>query len=144
RIQCIGLVLTEHQRTANLVTLAFIVSQGFLCLMQSGCSYIPGLAFLLTGMYLLIKNADKPERGWRTSVAAGACLAVSIGFWLTYVCSIPAALAAPVVLYGFTKERIRLVIQTAAALSVAALLIFGAGATVRGVRSVDDVTQGVW
>ena len=142
-VQAISLHLTEQERTANLVTLAFILSQAFLCLTQSGCSYIPGLAFLLTGIYLLIKNADEPARSWQTSIAAGACLAVSIGFWFTYVCSIPAALAAPVVLYGFTKERIRLVIQTTAALSVAAILIFGAGAAAKGVRSAEDMKQWV-
>src|SRR5439155_24203837 len=97
---------------AHVVTVGFIASQGFLNFAQSGCSYVPGLALLLTGMNQLVAGGEQQSPpSWR-SWAAGLALCGAAGLWFPFVFSIPAVLASPIFIYGYTKSRGRFVLQT--------------------------------
>jgi len=112
---CYGLVkrITGREWIANIVTIAMILSQGFLVYAQSGTPYVPGLALLFLGVYILLMHGDEPKRPVLTALFAGAALAVSLGFWVTYMLAIPAALISPLFVLGFNRKRLRLILLTA-------------------------------
>ena len=106
--------LTTQEWVANVVTIAMIFSQGFLVHAQSGTAYVPGLSLLSLGVYILVRHGDEPARPVLTALLAGAALAGSICFWVTYVLAVPAALLSPLFVLGFNKKRFRLVLVTGA------------------------------
>ncbi|MGH9900997.1 MAG: hypothetical protein ACRD68_04060, partial [Pyrinomonadaceae bacterium] len=103
----------DREWVANVVTVGFIFSNGFLNYAQSGCSYVPGLFFLILGIYILVRDGDRPERSWRTAILAGTSLAVSVCIWFLYGWAIPAALTPAFFLYGNNAAQRRLVVRTA-------------------------------
>ncbi|HEX5734100.1 MAG TPA: hypothetical protein VF131_14800, partial [Blastocatellia bacterium] len=135
--------ISKRNWVAYTVTIAFIISQGFLAYAQSGCSYVPGLSLLLLGLFLLVKNGDKPEQRFRAALFAGLALAGAVCLWFTYVWSIPAALAAPLFFYGFDKKQFRFVAQTCAVLGLAVVLVYGAAAFSLGINSVEGLKNWV-
>lgn len=104
--------LTRKEWVANVVTIAMIFSQGFLVHAQSGAAYVPGLALLSLGLYILVRHADDPVRPVLTALLAGGALAGSICFWVPYVLAVPGALLSPLFVLGFNKKRLRLVLIT--------------------------------
>jgi len=132
--------LRERAWVNDLVTVAFIFAQGFLNNVQIGSSYIPGLACLMVGMYLLLRRPDSNSRFTLTSALAGVMFGCAICFWFLYLWAIPAALLSPLLLWGFKQTRLR---QVAVApltctlfVGVAYLLVLGLLGihTVAGVR----------
>lgn len=124
---CYSLVrrLTGRLWIANVVTIAMIFSQGFLVHAQSGTAYVPGLSLLFLGVYLLVRNGDEPKRPILTAILAGAALALSLCFWVTYVLAVPAALVAPLFIFGFNRKRLRLVLLTAVACCAFTAIAYG-------------------
>lgn len=96
-------------------TLAFIGAQAFLNYFHTGAPYIPGLGLLLLGMYLLVANGRKDKPSLLSGIFAGICLAGSGLLWFPFVLAIPAALLAPLLLLGFTKQRLKLCLLAAIA-----------------------------
>ncbi len=135
--------ISKRSWVAYSVTIAFIISQGFLAYAQSGCSYVPGLSLLLLGLFLLVKNGDKSEQRFRAALFAGLALAGAVCLWFTYVWSIPAALASPLFFYGFNKKQFRFVAQTCAVLGLAVVLVYGAAAISLGINSVEGLKNWV-
>src|ERR1700722_9639465 len=77
---------------ATFCTLAFLFSNAFLNYIHTGSPYIPGLAFLLTGLYLLARPVETDPSPWRIVWAAGA-LVLAVCFWFAYIFAIPGILA---------------------------------------------------
>lgn len=108
-----------------LVTITFLFSNAFLNYAQTGQPYIPGLAFLSLGVYLLAKNKDQPAYLSKAAVVAGVALAISAGMWFPYVLPVPAILLSPVILWGAGKSQWRAVLLAAVGFAVASALIYG-------------------
>lgn len=108
-----------------LVTITFLCSNAFLNYAQTGQPYIPGLAFLLLGLFLLAKNKDQTEYALKTTVVAGMALAIAAGLWFPYVLPAPAILLTPVIFRGAGKSHWRAVLLASAGFAVAAALIYG-------------------
>lgn len=108
----------------NLAAVAFIFSHGFLNYSQTGCAYIPGLALLSVGLYVLVQpgDADKPQitRG----LLAGATLGLAVCMWLPYVLAIPAIVLSPIILRGPGKTNWKLVISASLMSGVVAGLVY--------------------
>ncbi|HKY05481.1 MAG TPA: hypothetical protein VJQ56_11355, partial [Blastocatellia bacterium] len=112
-------LLSESRPAAILVTVAFSLSHGFLNFAQTGSSYIPGLASLLLGLFLLVKAAKSdPGNRW-LAIGGGVALACAVCFWFLYIWAVPAALAAPLVLSGLDYDRRKLATRAALACAVA-------------------------
>lgn len=141
---------------SNVCTVAFLFTNGFLNYTQTGCSYVPGLAFLTLGLYFLARDADSNnsderarhsddsghhsnDRGQRsdgdasiarstrrTAVLAGTSFAVSVCLWFLYVWAMPAALAAPLFLAGAGRRSRRLVFQTTLVCAAIGAVAYGA------------------
>ncbi len=120
---------------ANLATITFIFAQPFLLYSQTGTSYVPGLSLLLLGFWILIRRGE-PSPGVRTGALAGLALAGSVSLWVPYVLGVPAALAAPLLIHGADRKRLRLALQAAVVFAATAALIFSLGAASLGIYSV--------
>ena len=88
--------------------LAFIFAQAFLNYFHTGAPYIPGLSLVLLAMYVLAAQGNKDKPSFLLTVLAGASLAGSGLLWFPYVLAIPAALLAPLLLFGFSTQRLKL------------------------------------
>ncbi len=98
---------------ANVVSLSFVFTQVFLNWAQAGSAYVPGLALLLVGFRISITRGEDPARAGRMSVLAGIALGGAVCLWVPYLLAVPAAVVAPLCLFGFTRERFRFALQTA-------------------------------
>jgi hypothetical protein len=87
------------------VTVAYVVTFGVLNYAHSGSSYIPGLSCLLAALALLVAR-DRMAAG--TAIAAAIALAGAVSFWALYVLVMPAALAFPLIWFGFERRRLRM------------------------------------
>jgi hypothetical protein len=105
--------LTDRRRLALLVTICFIFSHAFLNFIQTGSSYIAGLACLMTALFLLLK--DKGALSPVTAIGAGLACAGSITLWAPYVFVMPAVIVAPLVLFDLNGREKKLLLYTAAA-----------------------------
>jgi hypothetical protein len=118
---------------ANLATLAFLFSQGFLNFSQTGVPYIPGLCLILVSMYVLITGSDDSASGlknnaepeiWRVALIAGLAFAGAVCLWCLYALATPAIALTPLIFAeGAVRNRVRLGVQTCI---LAALITLGA------------------
>jgi hypothetical protein len=97
---------------SGIVTVTFIFAHAFLNFSQTGSPYIPGLSLLLLGWYILTRGGERCENSWATALLAGLALAGAVCLWFPYVLAMPAAVAFPVLLFGFDRVRVRLAIST--------------------------------
>jgi hypothetical protein len=98
---------------ANVVSLSFVFTQVFLNWTQAGSAYIPGLALLLVGFRISIVRGEDPTGHARMSVLAGAALGGAVCIWVPYLLAVPAAVLAPLCLFGFSRQRMRFAFQIA-------------------------------
>jgi hypothetical protein len=129
--------ITGRLWAANLGAVALIFSHGFLNFAQAGSSYIAGLALLIAGLYIPVKAEGEPS--WRTATLAGLAFAGAVCMWFLYALAIPAAIAAPLFLYGFDARRRRLVMQAAAAFALALTISYVAVMACAGIRTPSDL-----
>jgi len=118
-------------------SIAFIFAHGFLNFAQAGTPYVPGLAFLMLGLYLLSKGGESPRRSWLVAFLAGAALAFAVGMWFLYIWALPAAIVMPLFLFGVNRQRVRLVLQTTLFCSLFGALIFGTGMGILGIHTFE-------
>ncbi|HLL17025.1 MAG TPA: hypothetical protein VK388_18335 [Pyrinomonadaceae bacterium] len=127
---------------ASVATVALIFSHGFLNNAQIGSSYIPGLAFVLAGLYFMTgSDAQEGRRPWRTSLLAGASLAGAVCMWFLYVWSIPGVLLAPVLLFGMDRRRARLVVLTALVGGVSTALVYALALASLGIHTPAELKE---
>jgi hypothetical protein len=96
----------------SVATLAFLFSLSFLNYIHSGCSYIPGLTFLLLGLYLCARRGETAYSAMVPFQAALA-LALSVCLWFPYAFAVPGALLLPLVYPSFQPKRWPFVVRTA-------------------------------
>ncbi|HEY0376150.1 MAG TPA: hypothetical protein VGC87_04265 [Pyrinomonadaceae bacterium] len=128
--------VSRREWAAAVVALAFIFSHGFLNYAQAGSSYVPGLALLTLGLWLLARGGERGDDSWRTAALGGAALAASVCFWLPYLWAIPAALALPPILFGADAARKRLAWRAALVCALAVGLSYAAVLVHLGIYSV--------
>jgi hypothetical protein len=121
---------------ASLVTASFVWSQAFLDYAQTGCAYVPGLAFFLLGMRLVFRLDHANRAATLTDVGAGAAFAVSIGIWFPYVLAVPGALAAQLLIHGWSRERFRSAARAAVAFALTSVAIYGSAAAAQQIYTV--------
>jgi 4-amino-4-deoxy-L-arabinose transferase-like glycosyltransferase len=130
--------VTGRRWAATAAAVGFVFSHAFLNFTQTGSSYVPGLAFLLLGLYLLARGAGEGGSRW-DGYLAGAALAVSLCMWLLYLWAIPAALASPLVFFKADRRRWRLAVEAAVGLAAVLGVSYLAVILVMGIRSVAEL-----
>jgi len=134
-----GLVnqVCERPWAALVATTALIFSNAFLNYVQSGCSYVPGLALLMFGFYLMVRATSEQSR-WK-AIIAGVVLAGAVGMWFPYSCAVPAALVLPLVFLGISQ--LQLVTVATVSCALAGILIYGVAIAALGLGSVSEIRQ---
>jgi hypothetical protein len=117
----------------------FISAQAFLNYFHTGAPYIPGLSLVLLAMYLLLRQGNKDKPSFLVAVLAGASLAGSGLMWFPYVLAIPAALLAPLLLFGFSKQRLKLALLAAIAGAIIGGAVYFAVMAHIGIHNVDGL-----
>lgn len=132
-------LVSKREWVANVVTIAFIFSHGFLNFSQTGSPYVLALALLLLSWWILMHGGESGDSSWRTAVPAGAALALAVCLWFLYLWAVPAALLLPLVLFGTDKARRRLAWRTALAFALVSGLSYAAVLLHLGIYSVSGV-----
>jgi hypothetical protein len=134
----------ERTWIVRVTIIAFIFAQAFLDYTQTGCSYVPGLAFLLLGLYLLVREGERAARPWLWGTLAGLALTLSVGLWVPYLWAVPAAVCAPLALYGWRRPQVlRLSFCAAAVFGLLTGALFIGVAVGIGIRSVGGFREWV-
>jgi len=126
----------------NCCTLALLCSNAFLNYIHSGSSYIPGLAFLLFGFYLLAAPAQTGASSWRPLWAAGA-LALAVCLWFPYIFAVPGALATPLFRRADNQTGWALTVRTSIYCLVLGLATYGAVIASLGIFTPDGIVRWV-
>jgi len=133
------------------VTAGILVSNAFLNWVHSGSAYVPGLAFSVAGIWLLVKAAQEPKYRTTCSILSGGALALSFGIWFPFILSVPAALLLAL-LAGIASDdesapairaRIRVAGLAAVAAAVLGIVVFATGAAICHISSVSEFKQWV-
>jgi hypothetical protein len=82
---------------------ALLFSNAFLNYVHSGSSYVPGLAFLLAGIYLLVFSLEKPSL--QQPFWPACALAIAVCVWFPYIFALPGVLAIPLFLRNGDRSR---------------------------------------
>lgn len=121
-----------------ITVLGFIGAQAFLNYFHTGTPYIPGLSLVLLSMYLLVAQGNKDKPRFLVAVLAGASLAGAGLLWFPYVLAIPAALLTPLLLFGFSKQRLKLALLAAIAGAMIGAAVYFAVMAHIGVHNVQE------
>jgi len=108
-----------------MATLTFLFSLAFLNYIHSGCSYIPGLTFLLLGLYFIARSGETPYSAAAPLQAASA-LALSVCLWFPYAFAVPGALFLPFFYSRFQHRRWPFVIKTTLICLLLGMAMYGA------------------
>ncbi len=127
------------RRLADGLTIAFILTHGFLNFAQTGTSYIPSLAFLLGAYAVLVRAAANEARGWRAALAGGLLLSASIAMWPPFVVAVAGVAALPLLCGGYTVRRVRLVARSIGVAGVVTMAVFALAAWLNGVRGASEL-----
>jgi hypothetical protein len=131
--------ICRHRWAILTAIVAFIFAQAFLNYFHTGAPYVPGLSLVLLGMYVLVVQANKDKQPLWASVLAGASLAGAGLLWFPYVLAVPAVLTAPLFLFGFSKQRLRLALQAAIVGAVLGGAVYLAVMMHIGIHNVDGL-----
>ena len=124
---------------ALLVTAAFVWSEGFLDFTHTGCAYVPGLAFFMFGVWLVFRHEDGNPRATLAGAGAGIAFAIAIGIWFPYALAVPGALAAPLLIYGWSKDRFRSATRVSVAFALTAAVVYGSAAAAQRIYTLHGV-----
>jgi hypothetical protein len=133
--------IVKQSWAAGIVTLALIVTQGFLNFAQTGCSYTMGLAMAFLGLWLLIRAEDRPQPSSTSGVAAGFAFATAVGFWVPYVFCIPGLMLSTMVLFGLKRWRLYQLARMTLAFGSFCLILYGSACALQGIYDVESFKQ---
>lgn len=120
-----------------LIVAAFVSSHAFLNFTQTGTSYVTALFFYILGIAFLIERESR--RHVVVSMLGGAALALSAGFWIAFVWTVPAAIFAAPVLFGFSRQNLLRAAAALVSFSSTIVLMFGAAVIILEHKSVSEV-----
>jgi hypothetical protein len=126
---------------ATYVAAAFIFSQGFLNFAHTGCAYVTGLALLLVGLWLLLRDEEKAAPSRARAAGAGVVLACSVATWFPYILALPGILVTPLLLFGWTQRRWRSMAHATAACAIVGVIVFGSAAAAQGIYDLPRFMQ---
>lgn len=139
--------ISSRVQVAFAVSTGLLVSSAFLNMSQTGTAYVPGLAFQLAGLALVVSAVHHNRFRWGAAFPAAAALAVSCAVWVAYIFSLPGAALLAIVWRRDSlsltthqgRQRLAFVGKLTAATLLIGVLLYSLAAGVLGVDSVADV-----
>lgn len=95
----------NRQWMVNLATLGLLFCSSFLNYGQTGSAYVPGLALILAGALILVRDNENP-RGKLAALTAAALMAGGVSLWVPLVLIVPGAVMLPLVLGNFDRRML--------------------------------------
>lgn len=123
--------------TIGIVAAAFVFSHAFLNFSQTGTSYVAALALYTLGLFFSLRDAD--EGDFVNPIASGIFLALALAFWMPFLWTIPAAVIAPLLLYGFERRRFREAAIRFTTFSLAAAAAYGIVLAILGIHNFAEL-----
>lgn len=117
------------------LTIGYMCARASLYELHSGTSYQFGQALLVVAIWLA--GGASGKTAVRSAICAAVVAGVAVGFWLTYLFSLPAVVVCA--LMNRDINRVKIAAIMTATLALTGLLIFGCGAWFHGVGSVADL-----
>ena len=111
--------------SVEFASVAFVFSCAFLNYIHAGTSYIPGLMFLLLGLYLMVRTAEPGAVGY-LPYGAALSLAVSVCLWFPYAFAVPGALALPLFYPDRSTQRLAVIVRSTIVCLCAGIVAYGA------------------
>jgi len=111
------------QWTIEFSSVTFVFSFAFLNYVHSGSSYIPGLMFLLLGLYFLSRGVD-PGTSNSLQYWGPLSLAISVCLWFPYAFAVPGALVLPLFSPDRNLQRWPLVLRNTAICVLAGIVAY--------------------
>lgn len=124
--------------SAVLATIGLFSADAFLNYAHSGNAYVVGLACLVAGMYFSWSEDVASLAG---TLIAALMYALAVLFWLPYVFVLPAAMAAPLLLYGHEKPRLRRATQMLTLCAAIGLAAYASAMAAVGIHSFSDLRE---
>jgi hypothetical protein len=118
---------------ALLVTTVFLLSEGFLNFVHTGCAYVPGLAFFFLGLWLLFRQEASEVYSFTGAIAAGIAFTISIGLWFPYALAVPGAMVSTLLLFGWDARRLRSALCAFLVFTVTAAVFYSSAAAAQGI-----------
>jgi hypothetical protein len=143
---CLLLLRALVQRVCNqplivtLTPIAFLFCSAFLNYGQTGSAYIPGLALVLTGALILVRDCERPG-GKFASLFAAIALAGGISLWVPLVLIVPAALTLPIFLGHWNLRTLRSAILTSVLFACFVGLAYTAVVVNLGINNLQDLKE---
>ena len=128
------------QWTIEFSSVTFVFSFAFLNYVHSGSSYIPGLMFLLLGLYFLSRGVD-PGTSNSLQYWGPLSLAISVCLWFPYAFAVPGALVLPLFSPDRNLQRWPLVLRNTAICVLAGIVAYGAVLAHQGIYTVAGAIQ---
>ncbi|HTM11107.1 MAG TPA: hypothetical protein VL754_22210 [Verrucomicrobiae bacterium] len=129
----LSLRLSQQVWVGFLVTTIFVFSQTFLNFVHTGCSYIPGLAFFLAGLWLVFRQEATGVYNFACAIGSGIAFTISIGLWFPYVLAVPGALGSTLLLFGWHARRLRWVLCAFLVWAITAAVFYSFAAMAQGI-----------
>jgi hypothetical protein len=101
----------RRQWILTLTPLALLFSSAFMNYGQTGSAYVPGMALILTGGLILVKNGEQPG-GKFVPVAAAILMAGGVAVWVPLVLIVPGVAALPLAFGKWDRRTLRSVVVT--------------------------------
>jgi len=121
--------------TVEFSSVMFLFSFAFLNYVHSGSSYIPGLMFLLLGLYFLSRCVE-PENSNSFQYWGPLSLAISVCLWFPYAFAVPGALVLPLFSPDRNLQRWPLVLRTSTICVLAGMVAYGGVLAHQGIYTV--------
>lgn len=131
--------ITGSDWAAMVATVGLFSADAFLNYAHSGSSYVVGLAFLITGMYLSLASCENPSIAF--DFLAGLMFALAVLFWLPYVFVLPGALAAPLLLRKHDRDNWIHMGRAVIVCAVAGLAVYGMAAAAVQIGNVSALKE---
>lgn len=100
-----------------------VLGNAFVNFSQVGASYVPALAFLILGMFLLAEAHGRQRRGLLMAALAGLAFTASVFLWGPFLLALPAGVLSAAFLKGWSKRALTQATVAAGASAAWAVMI---------------------
>ncbi|MFH1765075.1 MAG: hypothetical protein ABIF09_12885, partial [Gemmatimonadota bacterium] len=119
--------------------LFLLVSKSFINFSQVGTSYIPALAFLAVGLFLLLEAFEGSRKSTLLAVLGGASLSLAAFLWGPFLLALPGSLLSVVFLRGLSRRGVGQSLWATLAAGLTGAGVLGWAAFELRFRSLSDV-----
>ncbi len=128
--------LTTHW-LAFTIACSVMITNAFLNYVHSGCSYVPGLAFLSIALYVIVSDLSK---FWKLFLSL-FFLCLSVSMWLLYILAAPALVLLLTLHVEDKRERWQTLLTATLVFALLICIPYVCAAYIIGIENTDDLVR---